>query len=181
MTLSDIVTSLDKDEQSHLARILILLHAFDTSKGPSIEGITKLVKLDFLLRYPTYFERAMQARKVSPKKIRLEEHERKTVESEMVRYRFGPWDHRYRKFLNLLAGLGLVNIDTTGNAVLIALTDKGKERASQLVGIESFKPLANRAGLLKENLDLRSTDIMKFIYKTFPEIATLEYDETIKP
>jgi hypothetical protein len=181
MTLSEIVTSLDKDEQSHLARILILLHAFDTDNGPSLEGITKLAKLDFLLRYPTYFERAMQAKKVNAQTIQLAEHERKTVEAEMVRYRFGPWDHRYRKFLNLLAGLGLVSIGTAGNAVVIVLTNKGKERAAELANADSFKPLARRALLLKKHLNLRSTDIMKFIYKTFPEITSLEYDEIIKP
>jgi hypothetical protein len=180
MTLSEIVTSLDKDEQSHLARILILLRTFDSGKGPSLEGITKLAKLDFLLRYPTYFERAMQVRNVSAKQIKLQDYERKTVESEMVRYRFGPWDHRYRKFLNLLTARGLVNIDTTGKAVLIALTEKGKQSAAELAESEAFQPLLNRAELLKKHLNLRPAEIMRFIYSTFPEISTLAYDETIK-
>jgi hypothetical protein len=182
MILSEIVTHLDRDQQSHLARILLLLHVFDDpQKGASVEGITKLAKLDFLLRYPTYFERAMKARNVGPEKVQLQDYERKTVEAEMVRYRFGPWDHRYRQFLNVLTGLGLVNIETTGNTVLIALTLKGKDRASQLAESHVYQPLLKRAELLKKYLNLRPTEIMKFIYKTFPEISSLAMDEKIKP
>ena len=70
-SLADIVTSLDRDEQIHLGRIILLLAAFDRGEleQPAIQGITKLAKLDFLLRYPTYFEKAMRARKVSERKI----------------------------------------------------------------------------------------------------------------
>src|ERR1700730_1830995 len=104
-SLSEIVTGLDRDENIHLGRLLLLLNAFDRGEAgrPAIEGITKLAKLDFLLRYPTYFERAMLVRKVNPKRIPIEDYERKTVEAQMVRYRFGPWDHRYRRFLNIMA------------------------------------------------------------------------------
>ncbi len=73
-SLADIVTSLDRDEQIHLGRIILLLAAFDRGEleQPAIRGITKLAKLGFLLRYPTYFEKAMRARKVSERKIVIE-------------------------------------------------------------------------------------------------------------
>src|SRR5688572_23862400 len=99
LDLIEIVTSLDKDEDVHLARILVLLRAFARSEGPALEGITKLAKLDFLLRYPSCLEKALTARGVSPRNIPIDDFERLTIEARMVRYRYGPWDHRYRRFL----------------------------------------------------------------------------------
>lgn len=182
-SLPEIVTSLDRDENIHLGRLLLLLRAFDRGEEerPAIEGITKLAKLDFLLRYPTYFEKAMRARNVSERKIRVEPFERKTVEAEMVRYRYGPWDHRYRRFLNILAAKGLVSIHTTGRTINLSLTDKGRDQAGKIVAHESFAIFADRAAVLRESIDIGATDIMKFIYKTFPEIGTLSFDQAIAP
>lgn len=182
-SLAEIVTSLDRDEQTHLGRLLVLLAAFDRgdSGRPAVEGITKLAKLDFLLRYPTYFEKAMLARNVSPRRITIEDYERKTVEAQMVRYRFGPWDHRYRRFLNILAAKGLVRIETSGRTILLSLTEKGKAQAARVAEDEAYAPLRVRARLLRDSIDIGATDIMNFIYKTFPEIATLSYDEAIAP
>ena len=43
------------------ARLLLLIEAF--SRGiKTLEGRTKLAKLDFFLRYPRYFHRALQIR-----------------------------------------------------------------------------------------------------------------------
>ena len=99
----------------------------------------------------------------------------------MVRYRFGPWDHRYRRFLNILAAKGLVRIETSGRTILLTLTENGKRQATRLAEEPSYRPLLKRARLLRESIDIRATDIMNFIYKTFPEIATLSYDEAIAP
>jgi hypothetical protein len=182
VTLEEIVTTLDRDEETHLGRILLLLFAFDRESGaPAIEGITKLAKLDFLLRYPSYFEKAMLARHVSRKRIHIEAFERKTVEAQMVRYRFGPWDHRYRRFLNLLAAKNMVRIDTNGKAVMLILTPVGKRNAERLSEENAFEPILDRARLLKEAIDIGPKDIMRFIYNTFPEISSLSYDEVITP
>jgi hypothetical protein len=41
----------------HLAPLLLLLDSFaDDSRNPSVDGLTKLAKLDFLLRYPVMLE-----------------------------------------------------------------------------------------------------------------------------
>jgi hypothetical protein len=100
--IQDIATYVEQKEDLHLARLLILIGAFEETDKPAIEGITKLAKLDFLLRYPTYFERAVQKRGGSLASTPIADYERGTVEAQMVRYRFGPWDHRLRRFLNLL-------------------------------------------------------------------------------
>ena len=178
-SLVEIVTSLDRDEDVHLARILFLLRAFSRDDGPALHGITKLVKLDFLLRYPSYFEKALIARDVSMKNLPVEDYERLTVEARMVRYRFGPWDHRYRRFLNILAGKGLVSLRTDGRTIQIDLTDRGHGISEALANRSEFGKIAQRAALLRRHLDIGATRLMEFIYEQFPEIATLEYDEGI--
>lgn len=44
----------------------------------------------------------------------------------MVRYRYGPWDHRYRRFLNVLVARGLMKVRTDGRTVQIDLTAMGE-------------------------------------------------------
>lgn len=181
MTLSliDIVSSLEENEPLHLARILLLLKAFMKDDRSAVEGITKLAKLDFLVRYPSYFEAALEARGVKREKINLPEYERNTIEASMVRFKFGPWDHRYRRFLNTLAAMGLVTISVEGRKISIDLTNEGFETASKLTGKEEFEQLITRAGMLSRHLDLSATNLMNFIYETFPELHSMEFDDEI--
>jgi len=179
--IQDIATYIEQKEDLHLARLLILIGAFEETEKPAIEGITKLAKLDFLLRYPTYFERAVRKRGGSLASAPIADYERGTVEAQMVRYRFGPWDHRLRRFLNLLAARGLVQISIKGRTVLISLTETGKRIAAQLGERDEYRALASRAQVLKRRLDIGATQLMNFIYETFPEIGSLDFDETIRP
>ena len=53
MDLLEEILKLEGKNESHLARLLILLYTLGGREGTNpINGITKLVKLDFLLRYP---------------------------------------------------------------------------------------------------------------------------------
>lgn len=176
----ELISDLDQRADLHLARILLLLDAFsegDTSG--SIEGLTKLAKLDFLLRYPVMLERALEAREKSTREVNLEDYERHSVESEMVRYRFGPWDHRYREFLNILVAKGLANVSVDGRRIVISTTANGKALAAQLAEISEFKLYVRRARILKRHFDLTGTGLMRFIYETFPEVVSLRSNTPI--
>jgi len=167
------VASLDYEPELHLARLLILLEAFGEHHGEVIEGLTKLAKLDFLLRYPVLLERALEAKGRSSAAVGVLSHERSSVESTMVRYRFGPWDHRYREFLNVLVGRGLATVGTEGRTIVIGLTDLGRRIAAELKSVDSFRMDASRASILKRSFDNKASYLMNFIYETFPEILTL--------
>lgn len=179
MNLIDIVSSLEENEPLHFARILVLLRAFMKEDRSAIEGITKLAKLDFLLRYPTYFETALLARGVARRNLVGLEHERNTIEASMVRFKFGPWDHRYRRFLNIMAAKGLVRISIVGRKISIDLTDKGLELAGSLSVRPEFSQLAKRSDLLSRHLDLGATYLMNFIYETFPELHNMSFNDEI--
>lgn len=180
MDLVQMVADLDQSPELDVARILLLLDAFaEDGQGGAIEGLTKLAKLDFLLRYPVMLERALKAKRRSTQEVQLQDHERHSVESEMVRYRFGPWDHRYRQFLNILVAKGLVSISVEGRKVVIAATELGKDRAGQLAADELFEQYSRRARLLKTHFDMTATNLMRFIYDTFPEIVSLRSNAPI--
>jgi hypothetical protein len=126
-------------------------------------------------------ERALEAKGRSSRDVQLEENERCSVESEMVRYRFGPWDHRYREFLNILVSKGLINIQMEGRKVVIGISELGHEVAGQFVGNELFDQYERRAKLLKRHFDMAATNLMRFIYDTFPEIVSLRSNSLIRP
>jgi hypothetical protein len=179
LDIAEIVTSLDRDEDVHLARILVLLNAFSRPDSPAIEGITKLAKLDFLLRYPSCLEKALVARGVSIRNIPVDDFERLTIEARMVRYRFGPWDHRYRRFLNVLVARRLATVRTDGRTIQIDLSASGVALAAKLVAAPGFTRVHERALLLRKHLDLRARALMEFIYEQFPELTSLEFNEGI--
>jgi hypothetical protein len=180
MDIVESLSALDGRRELHAARLLILLKAFGGSDGDgAVEGLTKLAKLDFLLRYPLMLERALLAKGKSIRDVRLEDHERHSVESEMVRYRFGPWDHRYKELLNFLVAKGLVRINIEGRTVVLTLTESGRSLAERLSQDDLFQVYARRSELLKRHFDMTATNLMRFIYDTFPEVITLRSNEVI--
>ena len=174
------VANLDDAVDLHAARLLLLLDAFAGKDGTErVQGLTKLAKLDFLLRYPVMLERALTARRKTTRDVRVDDHERASVESAMVRYRFGPWDHRYREFINVLVAKGLATLNIEGRTIVIGLTDSGRDAARELAADPLFEPYGRRSMALKRHCDLTGTRLMRFIYDTFPEIVTLRADEPI--
>ena len=174
MSLFENLVKLEGDDNLHLGRLLVLLSAFVGRDGTgSVDGLTKLAKLDFLLRYPANLERALEVRGGKSLDAKVEEYERKTIESSMIRYRFGPWDFRYRRFLNTLVARGLVSVTTEGRTIKLSLTGPGRDAAEELVRAPEFDRMATRARLLKRHCDLSATNLMKFIYETFPELVSM--------
>jgi hypothetical protein len=181
----DLVRALAELEDApdlHAGRILVLLETFAGSDGTGrVEGLTKLAKLDFLLRYPTMLVRALHAKHCSSESVKVLSHEQSSVESRMVRYRFGPWDHRYRMLLNSLIARGLATVSIEGRTVSIGLTRAGLELAGKLGSADSFRDIARRAKTIRANFDLTATNLMRFVYNTFPEVLSLQKNEAIPP
>ncbi|XQU07662.1 hypothetical protein P4544_13710 [Halomonas sp. LY9] len=180
MDVVNFIAQLDEEPDLHAIRLLILISAFsDLSCNGSIDGLTKLAKLDFLLRYPVMLERALIAKGKTTKGVDVEEHEVSSVESQMVRYRFGPWDHRYRGILNILVAKALVKVEVEGRKVLISLTEDGRHLALESSKMEEFRDYARRSDILKRNFDIKATSLMNFIYQNFPEVLSLRSNQRI--
>ncbi|MGV1803790.1 hypothetical protein ACQZ6A_18150 [Agrobacterium vitis] len=167
----------------HLARLLILLRSSDKRgkhQAKPVEGITKLAKLDFLLRYPLYLERALLSLGKSPDSAAVLSRERTTVETKMIRFRYGPWDGRYRRWLSLLSARGLISLSMSGRKIEIGLTDTGRALADDLAERPAFHDFAVRGTVIMKAVGaMPATKLKNFVYQIVPEITGMKWGEEI--
>lgn len=172
----------ERDDNLHVARLLLLLATRSDKENKPMEGLTKLAKLDFLLRYPTNLERALASEGKDRAQARIEPYERTTIESKMIRFKYGPWDHRYRRWAAIMAAKGLAQIYLKGKTVCLQLTDQGRDVANEFGAQPDFEKLANRARVVNKNFGAKSGTWLKtFVYSTFPELVSMKWGEEIAP
>jgi hypothetical protein len=176
----------ENDDSLHLARLLILLGSADarkttpSTKARAVEGITKLAKMDFLLRYPTCLERVLSKLGRQPSDVQVLERERTSIESKMIRFRYGPWDSRYRRWLGLLSSRGLVRLAVEGNTIVIGLTDAGRATAETFKSDLLFSELVRRSDLTVRAIgSLSATRLKDFVYEAIPEITDMKWGDEI--
>jgi len=170
----------ENNDELHLIRLLLLLSEADKRSGKTIEGITKLAKLDFLLRYPNCLERLLKATNKDTEKVDIKPHERTTIESKMIRFRYGPWDDRYRRWIGLLVAKGLAITYLKGRTVHVGLTEKGREAINTLVSVDEFKDLEIRSKEIYKVVGNKTAMVLKdLIYDVFPEIINLKWGQGI--
>jgi hypothetical protein len=149
------------------ARLLLLIAGFSSGTG-TLEGRTKLAKLDFLLRYPQYLARALEIRTQGQVSI---EDEPPDLETPMVRYRYGPWDPAYFALLGALIGKGLVAVVPGSRGLGFKATPLGKRAATTLKSAPTWEHVADRISLLKRHFNVSGNFLKNFIYANFPEVA----------
>jgi len=171
----------ESDDNYHLVRLIILLKAIGGGRNKPINGLTKLAKFDFLLRYPNCLERALEAINKDASEAEIEDFEKETIETKMIRFRYGPWDPRYRRWIAVLVSKGLAMTYIKGRTVYIQLTESGQTLGKELWGNDTFKSLAIRAEMIaKPFKNYSSTKLKNFIYDVFPEIINMKWGEAIK-
>lgn len=159
------------------ARILLLIEAF--SRGHAVlEGRTKLAKLDFFLRYPSFLYRALRLRGVRSTQVVYAEKS-EDVETKMVRYRYGPWDPSYYATLGRLLGKGLIEVVPITRGIGYRVTTKGKRIATSLRKEAIWQETANRLDLLQKYLNLKGAALKTFIYDHFPEVTQASWGDKL--
>ncbi|REE18638.1 hypothetical protein B0G76_1772 [Paraburkholderia sp. BL23I1N1] len=157
----------------HAARLLLLLKLCGTAGR--IDGLTKMAKLDFFVRYPEFFDMACQQTGTTS---RVGD----AVESAMVRHHYGPWDKRYYHVLAHLEARNLIAVTKEKNSFRIALTDLGHDRSARLAQLASFAPIADRMREVKKAFGGKSGSSLKnMIYKIFDrEVGQRRLGEVIE-
>jgi hypothetical protein len=157
----------------HAGRILLLLQ--NCGVAGRVDGLTKLAKLDFFVRYPQAFERMSTAQNQSLKAV-IEQ-----TESPMVRHHYGPWDKRYYQILAYLEARRLITVRKEGKLFVFELSDQGKRIAEDLGGRPEFAAQKSQMKQVKKLLGGRSgTTIKKLIYEVFKaEVADRSLGEAI--
>lgn len=156
-------------------RVLMLIHAFG-----NVDGLTKIAKLDFLLRYPTLLERlARLLGKASMTDVGPSESELIAVESRMVRYKYGPWDDRYYPIIGMLVGMGLIRPTEGRGSASVEITPAGRLLSSQVGVSDEWVIVQHRCQYLKENFDLSGNALKEQIYRYLPEAVDRPWRVTI--
>jgi len=173
----------------HAARLLLLISYCGKPRGaravmlPAVEGRTLLAKLDFFLRYPNYLVKAAEIlqKKISDEDAALTgERGAISVESRMVRYRYGPWDHIYYPALAYLVGKRLIVIETIRGADIFRITPQGREVSNRLSKDAAYQDLVRRAETVYKLFNKYTGNRLKdFIYDNFPEVVNRKLGETI--
>lgn len=182
-SLLERIFRLEENDELHLLRILILI---DTLSGKNqtqeVDGINKMVKLDFLLRYPVALERALIyiGKNKDINKIEMKAFEKENVESQLMHFQYGPWDNRYRRFLTILESKELITLSVKGQTVKIGITNSGHQVVKKTVDLPEFQDYIVRSKLIKSNFNkLSPKALIDFYYNVFPEMVTMKKGEKI--
>jgi len=185
LRIIDAAIETEQADQLHEARLLILLRSVTKGGNGSVEGITKLAKIDFLLRYPLYFQRLVNRLNADRKRkiaVPINDFETDTVESKMIRFRYGPWDPRYRRWIGILVAKGLADTYLQGKTVHVKLTQRGVEIANSLTEADDFRDLSARSELVAKTVGSYSgTRLKDTIYEVVPELTGMTWGEEIEP
>lgn len=161
----------------HQARVLLLVRAVAAEPGHNrkLDGLTKLAKLDFLVRYPALAGFVLDD---------LDEDERMHIDEDdisaatqvddpMVRYKYGPWDDRYYPVIGALVSRGLVRyVKGRRGSVALTVTPAGRTLARAIAEEAVWQHVAGRCeavaqatsgmsgNALKERIYDRLADLM---------------------
>jgi hypothetical protein len=167
----------DQITEYHAARLLLVVHLCGTKNR--IKGLTKLAKLDFFVRYPSFFAYA---------KAQLEGSNEVPAataagDGAMIRHHYGPWDPRYYQILAYLEGRELLDVGREKNAYVFSLSPKGAELASALARDPAYLDVASQMRQVKSVLGPKSGDALKkLVYSLFDEeVARLRMGTVIQP
>lgn len=184
--LINLAAALERSDEFHEVRLLVLMHAVTpTASSEPIAGIMKLAKMDFMLRYPNVLARALERlhqEKASAARVarKIPDEQKHTIEGRMIRFRYGPWDARYRRWLAVLSSKGLVHVKKEGQTVRIGLTQKGQAFSHRISELPEYADLVERAKMVRLAVgDMSATRLKDFVYKIAPEIVEMKWGDTI--
>jgi hypothetical protein len=165
----------DEILEFHAIRLILLIKICGSKdkvrKQKKIEGLTKIAKLDFFIRYPEFFRKVIS---YLGKNNEIEHHQG-GVESRMIRFHYGPWDQRYYQVLPYLEAKGLLKIEKKGNAFTFFLTELGDLVSENFVEDENYKELiTNITNVQKLLSKFTGTQLKSLVYNLFEKEVSLK-------
>jgi len=152
----------DEVLEFHAARLILLFR--NCGIGGRIDGLTKMAKLDFFVRYPVFFARLDTT---APEGLK------NRVESSMIRFHYGPWDPRYYRVLTYLEAKGLIGVTKSGRGYQFELSPLGKDVSDELANRPEFRNMVAQMKSVKKLLGDKSGSALKqMIYKRFSQEVT---------
>lgn len=163
----------------HAARLMLLISVCGIktkgSRLKRLEGLTKLAKLDFLVRYPDFFKKlADHFGQDTSTPLR-------EIESSMVRFHYGPWDDRYYHVLAYLESRGLMHVSKDGSTFKFSLTELGSRIADNFADADVFAEMTEHIRRVRDLVGKkRGNELKNLVYEVFgKEVADLKLGESI--
>jgi hypothetical protein len=171
----------------HQARVLLLVTAVAGTEGHSgkVDGLTKLAKLDFLLRYPALAPAVLDRLDPTDPSLHLTEDDEADpshAEAPMIRYKYGPWDDRYYPVIGALVSRGLLRY-TRGRrgSVALAPTAAGRKLAKQLADGTTWADVADRSRAIADaTAGLTGNALKDLIYERLATLMDRPHREVIQ-
>jgi hypothetical protein len=171
----------------HQARVLLLVAAVSAAHGHSgkVDGLTKLAKLDFLLRYPALAPSVLDRLNPADPRLHLTDDDRADparAEAPMIRYKYGPWDDRYYPVIGALVSRGLLRY-TRGRrgSVALAPTPAGRMIARQMSSASEWNEMADRSSAIADaSSGLTGNALKDLIYARLAAHMDRPHRETIQ-
>lgn len=184
---ADALAAVRDDLAYHQIRVLLLVARVAETPGHQrkLDGLTKLAKLDFLVRYPALAPWVLS--ELDPRDYRLHlsrtrEDEPTNVEAPMIRYKYGPWDDRYYPVIGALVGRGLLRYAAgRQGSVALAPTPAGRRLADRIASTAPWVEIADRcAAIAAASAGLSGTALKDLIYQHLPELMDRPHREVIR-
>lgn len=170
----------------HQSRVLLLVDAVAAEPGHArkLDGLTKLAKLDFLVRYPALAVVILDGIETDDYRLHVDPTDRGTptdVEDPMIRYKYGPWDDRYYPVVGALVSRGLLRyVRGRRGSLALAPTATGRQIAEDLRGDDMWLDIADRCQLIAQaSTGLTGNALKERIYERLAHLMDRPHREVI--
>jgi hypothetical protein len=149
-----------------------------------LDGLTKLAKLDFLVRYPALASVVLDELPAGDKRMHIDEHELAApteVDDPMTRYKFGPWDDRYYPVIGALVSRGLIRyVKGRRGSVALTATTAGKRLAGELAVDPLWRTVADRClAVAQASTGMSGNAVKERIYDRLAELMDRPHRQVI--
>lgn len=169
----------------HQARVLLLVKAVAAEPGNArkLDGLTKLAKLDFLVRYPALAGVVLDELDGDDPRMHLSGSESAPTEVEdpMTRYKYGPWDDRYYPVIGALVSRRLLRyVKGRRGSVALTVTAAGKRFADSLTEETLWHQIAERCeAVAQASAGLSGNALKEAIYQRLADLMDRPHREVI--
>lgn len=170
----------------HQARVLLLVQAVAAEPGHNrkLDGLTKLAKLDFLVRYPALAGVVLNDLDDTDPRMHVGDRELSApteVEDPMTRYKYGPWDDRYYPVIGALVSRGLLRyVKGRRGSVALTVTRSGRQLAEALSEDELWREIADRCeAVAAASVGLTGNALKELIYDRLDNLMDRPHREVI--
>jgi hypothetical protein len=182
----ELLSAMVDDLAYHQGRVLLLVRAVAAEPGNAgkLDGLTKLAKLDFLVRYPALAPVVLDELDAADPGLHLDDadlSEPTLVSDPMTRYKYGPWDDKYYPIIGALISRGLLRYarGRKGNVALVP-TSLGRTLADDLAAEDVWRGIYDQCRTVAgASVGLTGNALKVRIYERLADLMDRPHREVI--